>query len=70
VPEPILSQKLPEGICSVTERKALGEEKGPSGGVFRDYEVKFEVKENIAEGQFRLAPFKGETKVSVKTEDA
>lgn len=68
-PEPVLSLKLPDGSCTVTDRKVVGEEKSPMGDeVFSDYQVKIAVKEHRVEGKYRLAAFVGEANVYLKKE--
>ncbi len=66
-PLPTLSHKLPEGSCTVTDRKVLGEAKNPNGNqLFTDYQVKISVKEHQVAGKFRLAAFESEGNVYLK----
>ena len=69
VPEPTLSQKLPDATCAVTAREPAGLEKQPlNEDIFTDYKVKFTVKEHREEGKFHLPAFEDEAGVFVKTE--
>lgn len=66
-PVPVLSLKLPDGSCTVTDRKLVGEEKNPTNDeVFSDYLVKVSVKEHRVEGKFRLAAFEDKANVYLK----
>lgn len=69
IPKPILSFKLPEGTCTITERELVGQEKSPiREDVFADYKVKLTVKEHRVEGKYRLPGFADEANVFMKSE--
>lgn len=66
--EPKETMELPEGVCSVVEKKLLGEKKneGPSGGTFADFEIKIAVKDHKVEGKFDLKGFEDQAGVFLK----
>ena len=67
VPEPILTQPLPAGQCSVTAHKALEKEKNPTTeDMFQDYEVTLTSKSYALEGKLLLKAFTEKSKVYVK----
>ena len=67
VAEPILTQALPAGQCSVSAHKALEKEKNPSTAeMFQDYEVTLKVKSYILESKVSLSAFTDTSKVYLK----
>lgn len=66
-PTPTLSHKLPDGNCTVTDNKVVGETKNSTNkDMFKDYQVKISVKEHHVEGKYRLAAFESEANVYLK----
>ena len=58
VPEPVFTAELPKGSCTATSHKKTGTSENPtSAAVFKDYEVKFSVKEHAVNGRFKLSAF-------------
>ncbi len=69
VPEPVITNRLADGTCTVTARELVGQEKQAlNDDVFADYKVKLTVKEHREEGKFRIAAFEDEANVFVKIE--
>jgi hypothetical protein len=71
VPEPVVSSQLPEGNCSIFERKLTGRQKQDlDNKEFSDYEVKVSIKEHRLEGKFHLAAFEDVANVFLKLENS
>ena len=67
VAEPVFTGKLPDGSCTVTERKKIGEAAGPTDNApFHDYLVKLAVKAHTEPGQYTLEAFETEAEVYLK----
>jgi hypothetical protein len=67
VAEPVFTGKLPDGSCTVTERKKIGEAAGPTDNApFHDYQVKLAVKAHTEPGQYTLEAFETEAEVYLK----
>ncbi|MCH7227418.1 hypothetical protein [Haloferula sp. A504] len=66
--EPKETIELPEGACSVVEKKLLGEKEneGPGGGSFADYELKIAVKDHKVGEKFELKGFEDKAGVFLK----
>ena len=66
-PTPTSSLKLPNGSCTVSDSKVVGEQENPGGNeVFKDYQVKISVKAHRVEGKYQLAAFESEANVYLK----
>jgi hypothetical protein len=69
VPEPVITNRLAAGTCTVTARELVGQEKQAlNDDVFADYKVKLTVKEHREAGKFHLPAFADEASVFVKIE--
>ena len=69
IPEPIFSGDLPKGSCKVTSHKLLGTSKnpGPTGGSFKEHEVKFSISAHEVAGKFKLAAFTDTARVHIES---
>ena len=67
VPEPVYTGKLPDGTCTVTERKKVGEFASPTDNTpFHDYQLKVAVKAHTETGKFTLEAFETDAKAYLK----
>jgi len=68
IPKPVLTKELPKDAAKILSKKATGVSKnpGPGKGIFRNFEVKFQIRAFEHEGEFKVASITDTVKVSVK----
>lgn len=67
VPKPVFTGKLPDGGCTITEAKKVGERTGPvDNAPYHDYRVKLAVKAHEKAGKYTLKAFEIKAKAYLK----